>query len=98
MIDTKGMITVSEAARRLRRSEEQVRRNLRSGKLKGQRIGHQWFVDETCLTKADDEDKNYLIPREFIRRVYYLRDKIREETAGRDLDVDEMLRRSREGR
>jgi len=44
-----GMITVQEAARRLSRSIEQVRRYLREGKLKGRRIGQQWFIDEASL-------------------------------------------------
>ena len=44
-----GMITVAEAARRLGRSIEQVRRYLREGKLKGQRIGQQWFIEEGSL-------------------------------------------------
>ena len=43
------MVTVAEAARRLGRSIEQVRRYLREGKLKGQRIGGQWFVEEASL-------------------------------------------------
>jgi excisionase family DNA binding protein len=49
MIPLDGMITVAEAARRLGRSLEQVRRYLREGKLKGQRIGGQWFVEEASL-------------------------------------------------
>jgi len=44
-----GMITVQEAARRLNRSIEQVRRYLRAGKLRGRRIGQQWFIDEASL-------------------------------------------------
>ncbi|MEX0800100.1 MAG: helix-turn-helix domain-containing protein [Dehalococcoidia bacterium] len=44
-----GAISVAEAARRMRRSIEQVRRYLREGKLKGERIGQQWFVDEASL-------------------------------------------------
>ena len=42
-------ITVAEAAHRLGRSIEQVRRYLREGKLKGQRIGQQWFIDPASL-------------------------------------------------
>jgi len=53
MISLEGMITVAEAARRLDRSIEQVRRYLREGKLKGQRIGNQWFVEESTLAAAD---------------------------------------------
>src|SRR3990170_908131 len=49
MLSLEGMITVAEAARRLGRSLEQVRRYLREGKLKGQRIGGQWFVEEASL-------------------------------------------------
>jgi len=44
-----GYVTVTEAARRLGRSIEQVRRYLRDGKLAGRRIGQQWFIEETAL-------------------------------------------------
>ena len=46
-----AMLTVSEAARLLGRSIEQVRRYLREGKLRGRRIGQQWFIDKTALGK-----------------------------------------------
>jgi hypothetical protein len=49
MVSLDGMITVAEAGRRLNRSLEQIRRYLREGKLKGQRIGGQWFVEEASL-------------------------------------------------
>ncbi len=49
MVSLDGMITVAEAAKRLGRSLEQVRRYLREGKLRGQRIGGQWFVEEASL-------------------------------------------------
>ena len=44
-----GYISVNEAARRLQRSIEQVRRYLREGRLPGRRIGQQWFIDEDAL-------------------------------------------------
>jgi excisionase family DNA binding protein len=44
-----GYVTVAEAARRLNRSIEQVRRYLREGKLPGRRIGLQWFIEEQAL-------------------------------------------------
>ena len=44
-----GYISVHDAARRLNRSTEQVRRYLRDGKLAGRRIGGQWFVEEAGL-------------------------------------------------
>jgi len=39
------LLTVAEAAQRLNRSTEQVRRYLREGRLKGQRVGGQWFIN-----------------------------------------------------
>lgn len=44
MREPEEMLTVAEAARRLGRSIEQVRRYLREGKLPGRRIGQQWFI------------------------------------------------------
>ena len=44
------MISVQEAAKRMGRSIEQVRRYLREGKLPGTRIGNQWFIRETAVT------------------------------------------------
>jgi hypothetical protein len=40
-----GLLNVSETAKALRRSTEQVRRYLREGTLVGRRIGGQWFID-----------------------------------------------------
>lgn len=42
-------ITVNEAARRLDRSIEQVRRYLRERRLPGRGSGGQWFIDEEAL-------------------------------------------------
>lgn len=95
MIDTRGMVTVAEAARRLKRSQEQVRRNLRDGKLKGQRLGNQWFVDETCLTKGEVKEFQPLIPRELVERIERTRERIFQRN-GIIFDVVEMLREDRE--
>ena len=43
------MLTVAEAARRLGRSIEQVRRYLREGRLPGRRLGQQWFIEEAAV-------------------------------------------------
>ena len=94
MIDTKGMITVAEAAKRMNRSIEQVRRKLREGKLKGQRIGNQWFVDEESLRKL--RAKEPLIPREVIEEVRRLREETARQNPGYVFDAVEMVRRSRE--
>ena len=44
-----GYVSVNEAALRLGRSIEQVRRYLREGRLPGRRIGGQWFIEEAAL-------------------------------------------------
>jgi excisionase family DNA binding protein len=93
MVTLEGMITVPEAARRLNRSIEQVRRYLREGKLRGQRIGNQWFVEEHSLERGRGEP---LVPPELLERIRRTREEIRRR-AGHDFDVVEMIRRSREG-
>lgn len=37
-------LTVPEAARSLQLNEETIRRNVRSGRLKAEKIGNQWFI------------------------------------------------------
>jgi excisionase family DNA binding protein len=74
MIETQGMITVTEAAKRLNLSIEQVRRKLREGKLKGQRVGNQWFVDEQSLGKL--KEKQPLVSRDLLRRIDAIREAI----------------------
>lgn len=49
MVEGQGLLTVAEVAERLGRSTEQVRRYLRERRLRGQRIGGQWFIPETEL-------------------------------------------------
>jgi excisionase family DNA binding protein len=48
-VDDQTLVTVAEAAKRLDRSTEQVRRYLREGRLEGRRIGNQWFIDGAKL-------------------------------------------------
>ena len=45
------LVSVADAARRLERSTEQVRRYLREGRLSGRRIGGQWFIDATAVDR-----------------------------------------------
>src|SRR2546428_5563851 len=47
--DMDRYLPVADAARRLDRSIEQVRRYLREGRLAGRRIGQQWFIEEAAL-------------------------------------------------
>ncbi len=45
------LISVADAARRLERSTEQVRRYLREGRLSGRRIGGQWFIEAGAIDR-----------------------------------------------
>jgi excisionase family DNA binding protein len=38
------LLSVPDAAKRLGISEETVRRHVRSGKLRAEKLGHQWFI------------------------------------------------------
>lgn len=49
MDNERELLSVGDAAKRLQRSTEQVRRYLREGRLSGQRIGGQWFIDRPVL-------------------------------------------------
>ena len=93
MIQTSAYISVPEAARQLKRSEEQVRRYLRLGKLKGQRVGNQWFVArasiEAVLTSR-------LVPADLLERISTRAARI-ERRNPRMPDVVELLHVSREG-
>jgi excisionase family DNA binding protein len=90
-IDTSGMITVAEAAKRLKLSQEQVRRNLRDGKLRGQRVGNQWFVDEH---QPGEEIPRPLISEELWAEIHALRDEIAPKL--RDVDLVEYMRELRD--
>jgi excisionase family DNA binding protein len=93
VIDTRGYVTVAEAAERLHLSPEQVRRRLREGPLKGERVGHQWFIDQNALRGRKKEFKP-LVPPELMERI----DRHREEIFARNgtvFDVVQMLREHR---
>lgn len=49
------MLTVPEAARRLRRNPETVRRWIREGRLRSTKVGTQHFLDETDLDAMHDD-------------------------------------------
>ncbi|MFN2545234.1 MAG: helix-turn-helix domain-containing protein [Actinomycetota bacterium] len=61
------MLTVPEAARRVGRNPETVRRWIRSGKLRSQRVGTQYLVDEEALDAFLDEDRVLPYPPEWKR-------------------------------
>lgn len=87
------LLTVSQAARRLGRSIEQVRRYLREGKLPGQRIGQQWFIPESAVGTPDRAENL----SELFRRVRERREAIARHYGGCvQPDVLELLRQDRE--
>ncbi len=49
-MDSGDLLTVADAAVRLERSTEQVRRYLREGRLIGRRMGGQWFIQQDVLS------------------------------------------------
>jgi excisionase family DNA binding protein len=97
MLSLEGMITVAEAARRLNRSIEQVRRYLREGKLRGQRIGGQWFIEESQLTRMTDRRARYEQQMDVLRRISENREAIYLES-GRLFDGAEAVREVRRER
>ncbi len=56
------MLTVPEAARRVHRDPETVRRWIRSGRLRSEKIGTQHLVDEHELDAAAGEPEPVEVP------------------------------------
>ncbi|MBA3620779.1 MAG: helix-turn-helix domain-containing protein [Euzebyales bacterium] len=54
------MLTVPEAARRISRNPETIRRWIRAGRLRSQKIGTQYLVDEADLDALADSDDEML--------------------------------------
>ena len=50
ILNLKKYLTVPEVARKLALSEETIRRQVRSGQLKAEKIGNQWFIHEENLS------------------------------------------------
>jgi excisionase family DNA binding protein len=94
MIDVDGKLSVHEAATRLGRSTEQVRRYLREGKLKGQRIGNQWWIDSSDLALMAGKGGPLIAPG-LLGEIRELRERV-SQRAGRHFDVVELLRQSRD--
>lgn len=57
------MLTIPEAARRVRRNPETIRRWIRSGRLAAERVGTQYLVDEAALDAL--VDRSELAPSRF---------------------------------
>jgi excisionase family DNA binding protein len=83
------MLTVPEAARRVGRNPETVRRWIREGRLRASKVGTQHVIQEDDLTAAlaDDEDEMLPIPKEWAKTFW----------GGPMPNVVAALRRAREG-
>jgi excisionase family DNA binding protein len=68
-IPEKDALTVQDAARELGKSEEQVRRYLRARKLRGQRIGKQWFIEKRELEEMKNPGKQKIEALALARKV-----------------------------
>ncbi len=80
------MLTVPEAARRVGRDPETVRRWIRSGRLRSQKVGTQHLIDEQDLAALEDGSESAPLPQEW-----------RTTATGEPMpDVVRMVRRSRE--
>ena len=80
------MLTVPEAAKRVRRDPETVRRWIRAGKLASRKIGTQYFVDEMDIAALSDESDLLPLPEEW---------KVMDDGTPQ-LDWAKMVRRSRQ--
>src|SRR4051794_15408985 len=56
-VEEQGLVTVADAATRLGRSTEQVRRYLREGRLHGRRFGGQWFIESAELERFSERQR-----------------------------------------
>ena len=63
---TTTVLTVPEAAKRVRRDPETVRRWIRAGRLRSQRVGTQHLIDEGDLEALlDDGPETLPLPEEW---------------------------------
>jgi excisionase family DNA binding protein len=59
------MLTVPEAARRVGRNPETIRRWIRAGKLRSQKVGTQHLIEERELEAFVDDDEMLPLPVEW---------------------------------
>jgi excisionase family DNA binding protein len=81
------MLTVPEAARRVGRNPETVRRWIREGKLAAHKVGTQHVIDEDALAAFEPPSDLIRVPDEWLRTM----------TGEPMPDVVAAVRRSREG-
>lgn len=57
-----GFITTDEAAAHLQYTPQHVRRLIREGKLKGEKVGRDWIVEETSVARHQAVKENFALP------------------------------------
>ncbi|MDQ3431577.1 MAG: helix-turn-helix domain-containing protein [Actinomycetota bacterium] len=57
------MLTVPEAAKRTGRNPETIRRWIRAGRLRSQKVGTQHLIEEADLDALDDNDEMLPLPK-----------------------------------
>jgi excisionase family DNA binding protein len=82
------MLTVPEAARRVGRNPETIRRWIREGKLRASKVGTQHVIDEQALAEATSDPERLPLPPEW--QTTFWGDPMP--------DVVRAIRRAREGR
>lgn len=84
------MLTVPEAARRVHKNPETVRRWIREGRLRSRKVGTQHVIEEADLERFARQDEPEMSP---------LPPSLRRTVTGEPMpNVVAALRRSREGR
>jgi excisionase family DNA binding protein len=59
------MLTVPQAAKRVNRDPETVRRWIRSGKLRSQKVGTQHLIDERDLEPFEEPGESLPVPEQW---------------------------------
>jgi excisionase family DNA binding protein len=59
------MMTVPEAAKKIGRNPETIRRWIRSGKLRSEKVGTQHVIDESELDRLIEDDDMLPLPEEW---------------------------------
>lgn len=67
-LETTTAYTVAEVAKMLNRSGDLVRKYIRSGKLKAQKVGNTWYITDRTLTELITGEKPEPRPRDDSKR------------------------------
>jgi excisionase family DNA binding protein len=92
MVEAADTLSLSEVARELGRSLEQVRRYVREGKLPARKQGMQWFVSRRAL-EAFKAPGGGPAREDVLMRARAIRERVRERQG--QVDVTELLEESR---